>query len=145
MIIFLPRLYYMYLKAKSVHNIVIQYPLKIIFHCLMVDLWCDICSCKFSRFSRCGYVSTIVWLHHMEFNEALGEKARHELYKNAMCCFEQTLGATTHKTAAQCPFTTHITHTLSVMNKTRWELPRMNSKATFSDGLLPTDALALVD
>ena len=38
-------------------------------------------------------VSTIVWLHHLDFNEILGEKARWDLCKDVVCCFEQILEA----------------------------------------------------
>ena len=48
----------------------------------------------------CSYVSTIVWLHNLNSNEASGEKARLELHNNTACYFEQILEAATHKTAA---------------------------------------------
>ena len=47
-----------------------------------------------------SHVSTVVWLHHLEFNESPGEKARWELYKDGTCCLEQVLEAVPHKTAA---------------------------------------------
>ena len=40
----------------------------------------------------CGYVSTSIWMHHLDTNE-IHEKARWELHKNATCCFEQILEA----------------------------------------------------
>ena len=39
----------------------------------------------------CCHVSTIAWLHHVDFDEVLVEKAKWELLKNATCCFEQIL------------------------------------------------------
>ena len=58
----------------------------------------------------------------MDFNEALGEKARWELYKDATCDFEQILEAAHHKTAAVRPLTSHLTSKLSKTNKTFWIL-----------------------
>ena len=45
-------------------------------------------------FLSCGFVNTIVCMHHMNGNKMHGEKARWELYKNVMCCFEQILKVT---------------------------------------------------
>ena len=56
------------------------------------------------RFSfRISCVSTNVCMHYLDTNEIYGEKVRWELYKNAVYCFEQTLGATLPKTAAVRP------------------------------------------
>ena len=41
-------------------------------------------------------VSTIVWLHNLDFNETLGEKARWELLKDAVNRFEQIQQAASH-------------------------------------------------
>ena len=46
----------------------------------------------------CSYVSTTVWLHHLDFKEMLRKKDRLELHKDAVCCFEQILEATPDKT-----------------------------------------------
>ena len=54
----------------------------------------------------CGHVSTTVWLHHLCYNEMLGEKAKCKLYKNAACCFEQILEAAPYKTATVLSFAT---------------------------------------
>ena len=48
----------------------------------------------------CSCVSTIVWLHHLDFNEIPEEKARWERNKYTVCCFEQILEAAPHKKAA---------------------------------------------
>ena len=48
----------------------------------------------------CSHVSTAVWLHQLDFNEALREKGRWELHKNIACCLEQILEAAPHKIAA---------------------------------------------
>ena len=55
-------------------------------------------------------ISTTVWMHHLESNEMLREKARCELNKNATCCFEQVLKATSHKTVGVWPLTSHLTN-----------------------------------
>ena len=49
-----------------------------------------------------------VWLHHMDFNKMLGEKARWELHKDAAYSFEQILEAAPYKTVVQ-PLTSHLT------------------------------------
>ena len=36
----------------------------------------------------CSHVSIIIWLHHLDFNEALGEKATWELHMDALWRFE---------------------------------------------------------
>ena len=41
--------------------------------------------------------TSIVWLHHLDLNEALGVKPRWKLHKNAACCFEQILEAALQK------------------------------------------------
>ena len=41
---------------------------------------------------RCSYVSATIWLHHFDYNEALGEKKLHvNNKKNAVWCFELVL------------------------------------------------------
>ena len=47
-----------------------------------------------------SYLSITVWLHHLDFNEMLGEKARCELHKDAACCSQQILETAPYKTAA---------------------------------------------
>ena len=39
-------------------------------------------------FSSCDSVNIIVWMHHSGTKNTPGEKARWELHKNAMYCFE---------------------------------------------------------
>ena len=83
-------------------------------------------------------------MHHLNTNEAHGEKARCELHKNAMCCFEQILEAKPHKRATYL-----LSHKPSKYNKqnmlvTAGEV-KMNSLATFSYYLLHMDALVLID
>ena len=48
-----------------------------------------------------------ICMHHMDAGLAHREKARWELHKNAMCYIEQILEATSHKTAAVRPPTSH--------------------------------------
>ena len=38
---------------------------------------------------NCSHINTVVWLHHFNFNEVFGEKARWEQHKDAVSCFEQ--------------------------------------------------------
>ena len=54
----------------------------------------------------------------MDANEGHGEKAKWEVYQNAMCCLEQILEATLHKTAAVWSLTAHLKNHLSNANKT---------------------------
>ena len=42
----------------------------------------------------CSYVSSVIWLHHLDFNKTPWEKGRWELYKDSACCFEQILDKT---------------------------------------------------
>ena len=62
-------------------------------------------------------VNTTVWMHHIDANKTHGEKARWEIYKNAVCYFEQILEATPQKTTVQI-LTSHLANQLSKMNKT---------------------------
>ena len=48
----------------------------------------------------CIHVSITTWLHHLDLKKMLGEKARWELHKDAMCCFEQVLEVEPVNTAA---------------------------------------------
>ena len=50
------------------------------------------------------------------------EKAWWELYKNAMCCFEEILKATHHKPATVWPLTSNLTSHPSKTIKKHWEL-----------------------
>ena len=65
------------------------------------SLWLD----KTGILLSCSCVSTIVWQHHFDFNEASGEKAWWEPHKNVVCCYEQILGAELHKTDGSCTAT----------------------------------------
>ena len=68
----------------------------------------------------CSHVSATVWLHHLDSNKMLGEKARWELHKVAMCCFEQILETALYKTAAVRSLTSHLTNQPGKKNKTCW-------------------------
>ena len=57
--------------------------------------------------------STIVWLHHPEFNEKLGEKARQKLHKDPADCFEWNLEAIRYKTPTVQPLSSHLRNHLS--------------------------------
>ena len=48
----------------------------------------------------CRSVSFIALLHHLEFNEAFGEKATCEPHKDVGCFFEQILEAELQNTTA---------------------------------------------
>ena len=65
-----------------------------------------------------SYVSTIVWLHHLNITEVLGEKSRWNLHKNAACCFEHFLKATPRKTPSVQSPTTYLTNYPSKADKT---------------------------
>ena len=61
--------------------------------------------------------------HHMDANEAYGEKATRQLHNNATCSFEQTLKATPQKTTAIWPPTSHlIKHNPSQMMQKSWRI-----------------------
>ena len=46
---------------------------------------------KMRSLPSCSHVSTIIWLHHFNFNETSRWKAWWKLQKNAICCFELIL------------------------------------------------------
>ena len=48
----------------------------------------------------CSCVSTMEWLHCLDFNNTLGEKSRWRLHKDADCYFQHIPEAITHKTLA---------------------------------------------
>ena len=48
----------------------------------------------------CRYVSTTVWLHHLDCNEKHREKARWEIGKDAAHFFEQILEVALYKRAS---------------------------------------------
>ena len=56
-------------------------------------------------------------MHHMDANKMHKERARWELYKNAMFYFELILEATPHKTEAVCQFTFHYKNYPSTVYK----------------------------
>ena len=53
----------------------------------------------------CSHVNATVWLHHMDSNEKLGEKACWELHKDVVYCFEQIMVAALDKAAVVRPLT----------------------------------------
>ena len=59
----------------------------------------------------------------MDADKAYGEKARRQLLKNVTSYIEQILEATSHKTAAVRPPTTHYKIHPNKMNKTCGTLP----------------------
>ena len=66
----------------------------------------------------CDCVSTTVLMHYLDSNETHGEKGRWKLHQNATCYFEQILEATFYKTAAVCPYASHLTNHPNKRNKT---------------------------
>ena len=70
---------------------------------ILTSNFCD----KIKRNSSNLYsrISTIVWLNHVSFNEAIGEKARRELENKAAF-----LNAASNKTAAVQPLASHLTN-----------------------------------
>ena len=70
---------------------------------------------------NCSRVSTILWLHHLDFNEVIGEKARWEPHKDAEGCFQQILKAgTPHQTAAVQPLASRLTSHSNKTKISRW-------------------------
>ena len=63
---------------------------------------------------NCSCVNPIVWLHLLDLDKVLLEKARWVLHKDAMCCLEQILEAVLYKTALVPPLASHLT------NHARW-------------------------
>ena len=59
----------------------------------------------------CGCISTTD-------NKMHREKAKWELHKNAMCCFESILEAAPHKTVTAYPLASHLTNHQRKTNKT---------------------------
>ena len=58
------------------------------------------------------------YIQHMDADKASCEKVRRELHKNAKRFFEQILEATSHKTAAVWPSTSHLWSHSNQANKT---------------------------
>ena len=52
-------------------------------------------------------INADIWMHHVDANEAYGEKAWRKLRKNATSCIEPVLGAPPHKIATVRPPNTH--------------------------------------
>ena len=69
-----------------------------------------------------------VWLHHLDFNEIPGEKARWEVHKNAACSFEQILEVAPYRTAAVWPLTSNLTNHPRKMSKTCWAMLERKDK-----------------
>ena len=65
----------------------------------------------------CGCINTTVWMYHMDIIKTHGHKTRWELYKNAICCFEQILETTLHKIATGWPLTSHLKNHPSKTNR----------------------------
>ena len=70
----------------------------------------------------CSHVNTMVWLHHLDFNKTLVEKAACKLHKNAAFYFEQIQGAAPNKTTIVWPFTAHLTNSTKIVSETCWGL-----------------------
>ena len=76
-----------------------------------------------------SHVSIAVWLHHFDFNETPGEKARLELHKNATCSFQQILEAECYKTAAVQQITSHLTNHLSSLYRCGTRLQKWGTQS----------------
>ena len=55
-------------------------------------------------------VSITEWLHYLDANKTPWKKARQELPKNSVCCFEQILEAASYKKATVWQLTSHHTN-----------------------------------
>ena len=58
----------------------------------------------------------------MDFNQTFGEKARWELHKDTVCCFEQILEESPHKTVTVQSLISLLTNCPSNKNKTYFAL-----------------------
>ena len=66
----------------------------------------------------CSCVHTTMWMHHIDTNKTLLEKALLELRNYTMCCLEQILDTTSNKIAAVCPSLSPLINHPSKMNMT---------------------------
>ena len=75
--------------------------------------------CKSDPFDKIKqeFFQNVTKLYHLNFNETTGE-----LHKKAVCCFEQILEVTPHKTATVRPLTSHHTNNLCKTDKTCYTL-----------------------
>ena len=55
-------------------------------------------------------INAIVWLHQLDFNETIGEKARWELRKSIACYLQQILEVVLYKTAVVRRLAFHLTN-----------------------------------
>ena len=70
------------------------------------------------NFFQAVAVSVLLYgLHQLDVNKTHEEKARWELHKNAMCCFQQIFEPKLHKRAAVWPLTSHLKNHPSKANK----------------------------
>ena len=65
-----------------------------------------------------GRVDTAIWMHYMDANKTLGEKAWRQLQKNAVSNIEQVQVAVPKKSASIRPFTTHHENHPSQLDQT---------------------------
>ena len=65
-----------------------------------------------------GRVNSTIWMHHIDTDYAYREKAGRELHKNATSYMKQILDATSCKTEAVWPSTSHLKIHPNKMNKT---------------------------
>ena len=59
-----------------------------------------------------------LWLHDLDVNKMLREKAKWEIHKNVTYCSEQDLEATLHKTVVIGPHAPHLTSHPNKTDKT---------------------------
>ena len=91
----------------------------------------------------CTRWSTIIELHHQDFNEILRERAKLELDKDAVCCLVKIMEAVAHKTAATSSHWFHLQNHPSKMNKTCWV--QLENQGRIHKRLLRMDTPALAD
>ena len=89
----------------------------------------------------CGHVSTAVWLHHLNSNKIIEQKARWQQQKNSTCYLEQLLEAASKKRIA-------------LQKTSQWNNPdilstageiRTNSEAMFFNRFIHTDTPVLAN
>ena len=67
-----------------------------------------------------SFISTSVWLHHLDFNKMPGVKIKWGLQMNAECFLNKILEAAPYKIAVVRPLTSHLANDPSKMSKTCW-------------------------
>ena len=91
-------------KLMSTYKSNMRYYWQVNDHMEISSLWLN----KMGILPRFNHVSTIAWLHHLDFNKILGEKKLDSLLdKDTACYFKLILEAAPYKMAAKQPLNSH--------------------------------------